>query len=159
MGGIGLADMLISLYRTTVRTKRWYLKVLFHCVDTSKVKVWLLYCCHCNQLNISKKKQLSLLTFICKIAEGLGTANKVPRGTGKPRKSMHDVPAAKHKSSQPLPSHDARYDGMHHWPEYGSNKLSCSLCKVGNSRIYCKKCNIILCMSNIRNWFLQFHTK
>nr|XP_047143108.1 piggyBac transposable element-derived protein 3-like [Hydra vulgaris] len=30
MGGVDLADMLISLYRTPIKTKRWYLKVIFH---------------------------------------------------------------------------------------------------------------------------------
>ena len=28
-GGVDLRDMLISLYKTTIKTKRWYLKVLF----------------------------------------------------------------------------------------------------------------------------------
>ena len=55
---------------------------------------------------------MSLLTFISKIAEGLGSANKVRRGVGRPskRKSTDNVPAAEHKSSQPLPCNDARYD-------------------------------------------------
>jgi hypothetical protein len=43
MGGVDLADMLISLYRTKIKSKRWYLKVLFHCVDIAKVNAWLLY--------------------------------------------------------------------------------------------------------------------
>ena len=43
MGGVDLADMLISLYRTHIKTKRWYLKVLFHCVDIAKINEWLLY--------------------------------------------------------------------------------------------------------------------
>ena len=37
MGGVDLSDMLIALYRTTIKIKQWYLKVLFHCVDISKV--------------------------------------------------------------------------------------------------------------------------
>ena len=43
MGGVDLSDMLISLYRTSFKTKRWYLKLLFHCVDIAKVNSWLLY--------------------------------------------------------------------------------------------------------------------
>ena len=35
MGGVDLADMLISLYCTPIKTKRWYLKLIFHCVDIS----------------------------------------------------------------------------------------------------------------------------
>ena len=37
MGGVDLADMLISVYRTHFKTKRWYLKILLHCVDISKI--------------------------------------------------------------------------------------------------------------------------
>ena len=43
MGGVDLYDMLISLYRTNNQTKRWYIKILFHCVDISKVNAWNLY--------------------------------------------------------------------------------------------------------------------
>ena len=98
MGGVDIADMLISRFRTTVKRKRWYLKnILFDCVDISKVNAWLLYRRHCNQPQVLQRKQLSLLTFISKIVEGLGSADKVPRGVGRPskRKSTDDVPAAK----------------------------------------------------------------
>ena len=43
MGGVDLADMLISLYRTNIKSKRWYLKIIFHCIDICKVNGWLLY--------------------------------------------------------------------------------------------------------------------
>ena len=53
-----------------------------------------------NQLQVLQKKQMPLLTFISKIVEGLGSANKVPRGVGRPskKKSTDDVPAAKYRS-------------------------------------------------------------
>ena len=77
-------------------------------------------------------------------ALGLRTVNKNPRGieTSSKRKSTDDVRAFKHKSSQSLPCNDVRYDGLHHYPEYRSSKLNFRLFKVGNSRVYCKKCNI-----------------
>ena len=71
MGGVDLADMLISLYRTTIKTKRWYVKVLFHCVDIAKVNGWLLYRRHCDQRNVPKKSQLSLLKFTISVASAL----------------------------------------------------------------------------------------
>ena len=36
MCGVDLLEMLIYLYRTPIRIKRWYLKVLSHCVDIAK---------------------------------------------------------------------------------------------------------------------------
>ena len=113
-GVVDLANMPISLYSTTVKTEGWYLKILFHCVDISKVNTWLFYHCHCNQLQVLQKNQMFLLVLMSKIAEGSGSANKVPRGAGRPskRKSTDDVAAVKHKSSKP-PCNDVRYDGMH----------------------------------------------
>ena len=61
MGGVDLCDILISLYRTNIKTKGWYIKILFHCVDISKVYTWNLYRRHCIQLRKPKKSQLTLL--------------------------------------------------------------------------------------------------
>ena len=104
---VALTFLICWFYFTVQLQKRsgGTLKTLFHCVDISQVNAWLLYRRHCNQLQILQKKQMSLLTFIRKIAQSLGAANKVPRGVGRTskRKSTDDVLAAKHKSSQPLP--------------------------------------------------------
>ena len=48
-GGVALADMLISLYRIKMKTKRWYTKVSWHLIDTSKVNAWHLYRRHFTQ--------------------------------------------------------------------------------------------------------------
>ena len=43
MGGGDLMDMLISLYRINIRSKKYYIKIIFHLIDLSIVNVWLLY--------------------------------------------------------------------------------------------------------------------
>ena len=53
MGGVDLTDMLIVFYKTSIKSKRWYLKVLFHCVDIAKVNAWLLYRRYCDQQKVS----------------------------------------------------------------------------------------------------------
>ena len=56
MGGVDLADMLISLYRTKIHVqKRWYLKIIFHCFDIAKTNGWLLYRRNCDLLQTPKK--------------------------------------------------------------------------------------------------------
>ena len=40
IGDVDLSDMLISFHRTNFKTKRWYMKVLFHSVDICKVNAW-----------------------------------------------------------------------------------------------------------------------
>ena len=71
MGWVFLADMLIALYRTTIKSKRWCLKVLFHCVDIAKVNAWLLYTRHCDQQKVLKKMQMPLLKFTSSITLAL----------------------------------------------------------------------------------------
>ena len=86
MGGVDLADILISLYRTHVKTKRWYLKVLFHCVEIAKVNGWLLHRRHCDQLGIFKPRRLGLLRFTMAIASALIHSIAIITGVGRPPK-------------------------------------------------------------------------
>ena len=65
---VELADMLIALYRSPMKTHRWYLKVLIHCVDVSKVNSYRHYE---NQPSIPKRNQIALLKFSSKIADWL----------------------------------------------------------------------------------------
>ena len=63
MASVDLADMPVSLYRTNIKSKRWYLKIIFHCIDICKVNGWLLYRRFADQTNLPKKKQNKLLKF------------------------------------------------------------------------------------------------
>ena len=87
MGGVDLADMFIALYSSSMKTHRWYLKVLIHCVDIYKVNSWLLYRRYGNQLSIPKRNQMTLLKFSNKAADGLLYESKpVDRPVGWPPK-------------------------------------------------------------------------
>ena len=78
MGGIDLAEMLISLYRTQITTKkRWYLKIIFHLVDICKVNRWLLSRRYCEQESAARKNQKPLLSFvITELAHALRQSQK-----------------------------------------------------------------------------------
>ena len=99
MGGVDLSDMLISLYRTPIKTKGWYLKVLFHCVDIVTVNAWHIYCRDCNQLKVSKKLQLSLVKFTMMVAAALTKSHNIQRAFGRPskRKLDGDLPLERRK--------------------------------------------------------------
>ena len=166
MGGVDLSDMLISLYRINFKTKRWYLKVLFHCIDIYKVNAYLLYRRHSDQMCISAKQQLNLLKFTSIIASSLTKASKAVKSVGRPSKRSLDqsdvtTPSLKRlaKVPTPIPATDVRYDNVGHWPECRDDKRKCRLCKTGQSRVFCSKCDICLCLSNARNCFLDFHSK
>ena len=91
IGGVDLADMLVSLYCTPWKSKRWYLRVLVHSVDICKVNAWLLYRSYADQLKIPKHQQMQLAAFSTKIAHMLSQRDKpIDRPIGRPlkRKSL-----------------------------------------------------------------------
>ena len=89
--------------------------MLFDCVDMSKVNAWLLYRRQCNQLQALQRKKMSLLTFVSKIADDLGSANKVPRVVDRPsnRKSTDDVPADTNDTNDTIPDDTNRSNHYH----------------------------------------------
>ena len=56
MGGMDLNDLLISLYPMDIQTrKRWYLKIITHCVNFFKFNGWLLHRRCREQLRVPEK--------------------------------------------------------------------------------------------------------
>ncbi len=76
MGGVDLADMLISFYGIEVKTMQWYVKIFWHLVHTAKVYAWLLYRRHYQQAEHPAKNEKSLFTFTTDIADTLMHAKK-----------------------------------------------------------------------------------
>ena len=132
MGGVDLAGMLIALYRAVIKSKKWYLKVLFHCVNIAKVNAWLLYRRHCDQQKVPNKLQMPLLKFTSSIALALTKSGtyETPRSVGRPCSSRDDNPqlAKKRKvpTEVPIP-----YDNIAHWLEFCSTQNKRRHCKIG----------------------------
>uniref|UniRef100_A0A8C2EAB2 PiggyBac transposable element-derived protein domain-containing protein n=1 Tax=Cyprinus carpio TaxID=7962 RepID=A0A8C2EAB2_CYPCA len=78
MGGIDLSDMLVHLYKTPMKARRWYLPLFGYIIDVSIVNAWLIYKRDCNLL---KEKPMPLKKFRLSVA---ATANLEVRydGTG-----------------------------------------------------------------------------
>jgi len=169
MGGVDLADMLISLYRTPLKSKRWYLRVLAHMLDVCKVNAWLLYRRYANQLKIPSRKQMKLAEFTSKIANSLINRNKpIDRPVGRPKKRLSEerVEMRGKLPKTPAPQDDVRFDEVGHWPQRETNKGRCRVCKM-TCRVKCMKCSqshgdkegsVYLCLETNRNCFYQYHS-
>ncbi|XP_065319094.1 piggyBac transposable element-derived protein 3-like [Gordionus sp. m RMFG-2023] len=154
MGGVDLNDMLVELYRTDIEWKRYYMRMVFHLLNSCVVNVWLLYRRHMKALN--NIKFMPLLVFKSQIAKGLMLAGKDnTKKTGRP--SSIDV--KRRKAINIAPISDIRYDQVGHFLMPVSIKQRCKYCVEAYSRIICKKCNIYLCLNNKRNCYLSFHMK
>lgn len=156
MGNVDLHDMLVELYRTDIRSKRFYLRIIFHLVDMAVVNSWLLYRRHCSQLNI--KKYETLLIFKLDLAHALimSGENKVKK-RGKPKNSEKILPPQKKYKTSGRPVNDVRFDCYDHWPEYKKEKQRCKNCIRAYSRTICAKCNVALCFTGSRNCFKDYH--
>ena len=160
MGGVELNDMLISLDRVDIQTRKWwYLKMITHCVNICNINAWLLYKRFSDQLDVPKKEQRSLLDFTKEVADVLLSAGKGPKeAAGKKRRSssVSVCKSFRKKLMVANPVADVRFNGVHHWPEFEDTRNRCRVCSM-LSYICCSKCKIHLCLQKDRNCFVAFH--
>ncbi|RXM27140.1 Protein FAM150B [Acipenser ruthenus] len=76
MGGVDLLDSLIALYRTKVRSKKWYHRMVFHFLDMTVVTALLLYRWDCDASDMLKEEQIRLYSFKSYIAQSLCKCRK-----------------------------------------------------------------------------------
>jgi hypothetical protein len=69
MGGVDLSDMLVALYRTGLKTHKWYMAVFSQLLDICINNAWLTYRRDCNQLK--EKKIMRLKEFRINVAIAL----------------------------------------------------------------------------------------
>lgn len=159
-------DFLLSLYRISIRSKKWTLKMFDHFIDMAICNSWLEY--RKDYQEDDKNKCMDLLNFRNDIANGLialSNQQACSRKRGRPTTSLNEdiagSPTTSEKSRKTTPSLSVRYDGNQHWPDHTENKGRCKLngCK-GQTRYKCAKCDVLLCMPNgSRNCFTDFHYK
>lgn len=169
MGGIDLSDMLVHLYKTPSKSRRWHFPLFAYSLDVSIVNAWLLYKRDCFALN---EKILPLKDFRVSVGKSLKSANQVlvPRPVGRPPMKALQLSVPKRKHA--MPSDNARYDNVSHWPvaalerafgsplhEGNQTRGRCAMCHKGVSGFKCAKCNVFLCLKGGNNCFLTFHTR
>lgn len=149
IGGVDLADMLISLYRSNFKTKRWYMAIFSQAIDICVNNSWLMY----RKDRQNEKKTLDTKNVSCSTCNGTLTKKQDPSGMFK----SETAAAAKIKAPvAPRPPNYVRFDNVGHLPTFVSQGR-CKNCKKGFTSVYCNKCNLRLCMREKRNCFYQYH--
>lgn len=164
MGGVDLADCLLSLYRIPIRSHKYYHRLIFHMLDMVMNNAWLLYRRDYQEKGITTEKRHTLLSFRMSVSESLtkegkDITNQVKRG--RPSLTERYVePPKKRASNQVRPGHDVRFDEVGHWPEVRNSRNFCkNMGCTGRTNVACLKCNVNLCLNNRNNCFLAFHKK
>ncbi|KAK1882233.1 PiggyBac transposable element-derived protein 2 [Dissostichus eleginoides] len=154
MGGVDLLDSLIALYRTKIRSRKWYHKIVFHMMDFTLVNAWLLYRRDCKDCGIPKKEVYSLLKFKAEVASCLCNERKVLKKRGRPSHNVdRDLAEKKRRgSASSVPSTPVRQDHTDHWPVWVEKKGRCQYpgC-TGIVKVQCSKCVTYLCFTADKN--------
>ena len=165
MGGIDLLDMMTSMYKYSLKSRRWYLYVFWHTVTIALVNGWLLHRRHHDQPDQDKSK-LALRRFQATVAGCLISVGKKARGRPPKRddSASSSSPAPTRRlasSSRGAVSNVLRFDSIDHFPQYTEERQRCRLCRnaVHFSYIKCEKCKVHLCLNKARNCFAQYHGK
>lgn len=157
MGGLDLSDMLVFLYKTPMKSHRWYLPIFGYLLDLSVANSWLLYK---REATLLKESPMTLKCFRAEIA---GTLVKINQKVSVGRPLSRGTTPKKGNVKKAKPSKDVRYDGIDHWPVPTSSEKQargrCSLCPKGVSGFRCTKCNVFLCLKNKQMCFVQYHTQ
>lgn len=146
MGGVDLADMLISLYKTPFKSRRWYIGIFVQILDICINNAWLLY--RRDQAQ-SSKQYIPLKDFRYEIYEGLKKFGRADKND----KARKGVPSAN-------PVESLRYDAIGHFMIM-TTQGRCKLCQKLTT-VLCMKCKVRLCFvtgKNPRNCQLDYHVK
>lgn len=151
MGGVDMADRMLSFYRMATRTRKWTVRVILHFFDLAITNAWLQYR---NDCQLQGKKPLKFLEFKLLLGEQLITHGQA----GLSSESEDDYTRQKWK---PQPNASLRHYGAIHLPEMVDEAHACRCRRYGcNSKTYVMwtKCKIFLCVSKKGNCFLKYHT-
>lgn len=154
MGGVDKCDMLISLYRIFLKTRKWYKRIIFHLIDMCITNAWILY-------RASKDATISLCIFKLEVARGL-LLSSVKRSEGF---AVPHPPPSLTVSAKDV-NVDCRYDGVEHFSKLMDIKNSqrCKMAKCERKTKYkCRKCKVFLCINpkvkTDDDCFFLFHHK
>ena len=132
MGGVDRSDQNISLYRVSMRGKKWYFPLIAHCIDLAEQNAWQLHRVH--------KGELDHLAFRRRVATAILETNVRPRkGTGRPSKAEHV---------------DSRFDRLDHLVEPQDVQTRCRQCHQ-KCTTRCSKCDVGVHVKCFR----LYHTK
>ena len=156
MGGVDLADHLIALYRNSLRSKKYYMRLIFHMLDMALTNSWLLYRRDAAKLNLRKKDVRSLLKFKLSVAHALVKKGKVPMNKrGRPSSEGQSPTAKRGRSS---PEDIIRFDQFGHFPDVEKKRNRCKNKNCsGKTQFVCIKCKVNLCWTTTSNCFSKFH--
>jgi len=155
MGGVDHFDQLVSAYNISWKSRKWWIKIFYYCIDAMIVNAYILYKTTYQTVH-PRKKCLTHLKFRSLLANELvgsfyARQKKGPTPQkGRGRKRNHPDGRAT------LPNATRLANVGEHLPLKGTRRR-CAYCSTSKeqrrSNIQCMKCNVALCLE----CFAPFH--
>ena len=157
-GGIDLLDSFTAKYKFHVKSMRWYQYKFWHTITLGVVNAWLQYKHDCRTLQIPEKEIMNRRHFQAQLATSLIQTNTLKRRRPSMDEARADSPSVKKKVHN-APPLDVQRDNMGHLSVKVEKRGHCKHCKNGYTFTACIKCDVRLCFKEVKNCFLQFHTR
>ena len=154
MGGVGKADMLISSYGSSRKSKKWWHRIYFVLIDRALCNAFIAF----NKITKAKMKSLD---FRRRVAKSLITRG-YPSKVGRPLSYAPPAASKKRMSlTYSIPQSIRKENLGFHWPDYDKKRGCCEVCakdkQEAHHHIKCSACNVFLCLNEKKNCFAKFH--
>lgn len=155
MGGVDHFDQLLSSYSISWKSRRWWMRIYYYCLDACVVNSYIIYKTTLNQSS-DKSKPMSHLEFRSVLASQL-----IGSYSGRSKPGPISQCGRGRKKNQPE-GRSTVYNAMRlnnvgkHLPMIGSRRRCCHCStakKQQRSKVICKECNVALCVE----CFIPFH--
>jgi hypothetical protein len=155
MGGVDKAAQLIAVTRTQLKSKKYYMKMVFYMFDMAVVNSWLLFKRDTIFLDMPRKSVLALSNFKFHVALALMEAGKLINKRGRP--TACETPESKRRKTMHVTvvhMNSVRYDLVGHWPSVAEARRICRFDGCANrTNVACTKCNVQNAASNVAHLF------
>ncbi|KAK3889337.1 hypothetical protein Pcinc_006654 [Petrolisthes cinctipes] len=159
MGGIDNNDMLVHLYRTPMKSKRWYLRLFAYAIDVSLTNAWIMYKRDCKAL---AEDTMPFKSFKIQVFRSAAGSRPVSLRNPEPLRNVLDMPKTVRGHRAITPGNSMRFDRtLFHGAMY-AERQTCKLCShkghIYRSNIVCMVCNVHLGLNGARNCFIKYHS-
>ncbi len=164
MGGVDMADRMISYYRMSVRTKKSTLRMLMHFTDVALANSWLLYCQDLTVHGTPRRGIMQFLEFQMEVAKTfLAQHNNVQDDNTDFSEQENDTDLPEPGKKCPVkavPHISVRRRANAHLPVV-VNLKNVARCRAtgcsGKTRVQCATCKVFLCLQAERTCYTAFH--
>ncbi|KAK3885606.1 hypothetical protein Pcinc_010197 [Petrolisthes cinctipes] len=168
MGGIDKSDMLVHLYKTPMKSKRWYMRFFAYCLDLCVCNAWLCY--RRDYRGLGETGGLTLKNFRLQIYKSLSNQRpalpyRQPRSSTDTSPgdstSTFQLPKAIRGHRSAIPNAPMRFDKILFHVPLHQTWQTCKHCSkkghVIHSSLVCQVCKVHLCLNSERNCFVEYH--